>query len=63
VNILGGDRLSHCEKQVPMDMCVILNGNRDRAARMCQYKGVLNGKKQREITDSHSYFNFNLMFE
>ena len=26
-------------------------------------KGVLNGKKRREITDSHSDFNFNLMFE
>jgi len=46
-----------------MDMCVIVNGNRDRAARIYQYKGVVNGKKQREIIDSHSNFNFNLMFE
>jgi hypothetical protein len=46
-----------------MDMYVIPNGNRDRAARIYQYKGVVNGKKQREITDSHFYFNFHLMFE
>ena len=30
VVILGGDRPSHFEKNVPVDVCVILNGNRNR---------------------------------
>ena len=46
-----------------MNTCLILNGNRNRAARIYQYKGLVNGKKQREITESQSYFNCNLMFE
>jgi hypothetical protein len=44
-------------------VCVILNGNQDIAARIYQYTGIGNGKKQREITGSHSYCNFNLIFE
>jgi hypothetical protein len=59
----GGDRLSHCEKQVPMDMSVTLNSNRDRAAQIYQYKGAVNGKKQREIPDGNYYFYFYFMFE
>jgi len=47
---LGGDRLSYCEKEVPVDMCVILNDNRDKTVRIYQYKGVVNGKKQREYS-------------
>jgi hypothetical protein len=30
-NILRGDSIGHCEKKVHMNMCVILNGYRDRA--------------------------------
>jgi hypothetical protein len=28
-NILGGDSISHCEKKVHMNMCIILNGYQD----------------------------------
>ena len=31
VNILGGDIISHCEKKVHMNMCIILDGYRDIA--------------------------------
>ena len=32
VNILGGNIIGHCEKNVYMSMCLILNGYRDRAS-------------------------------
>jgi hypothetical protein len=31
VNILRGDNIGHCEKNVNMNMCLILNRYRDRA--------------------------------
>jgi hypothetical protein len=31
VNILGGESIGHCEKRVHMNMCLIVNGCRERA--------------------------------
>ena len=31
ISIVGGDNIGHCEKNVHMNMCLILNGYRDTA--------------------------------
>jgi hypothetical protein len=31
INILGGDSIGHCEEKVSMNICLILNGYRNRA--------------------------------
>jgi hypothetical protein len=31
INTLGGDGIGHCEKTVSINICLILNGYRDRA--------------------------------
>ena len=31
VSIVGGDNIGHCEKNVHMNMCLIVNGYRDTA--------------------------------
>jgi hypothetical protein len=40
VNILGGNIVGHCEKNVYMSMCLILNGYRDRASH-CYHRAFL----------------------
>jgi hypothetical protein len=50
VTILGGDSIGHCEKKVHMNMCLLLNGYRDRAVWIYKYKSIVNGDKEREIT-------------
>jgi hypothetical protein len=48
-SILGGDSIGHCEKKVNMNMCLILNGYRDRAVGIYKYQSTVNGNKEREI--------------
>jgi len=47
-----------------MNMCLILNGYRDRGVRINKYESSVNGNKEREITVyCLFYFNCNLMFK
>jgi hypothetical protein len=50
VNILRGDSIGHFKKKFRMNMCLLLNGYRDRALRMYKYKSTVKGDNEREIT-------------
>ena len=63
VSLLGGDSICHCEKKKCSYEHVILNGYRDTAVWIYQYKTIVNGNKDGEITDCSVYFNFNFMFK
>ena len=56
VNILGGDRKKSSYEHV------VLNGYRDMAVWIYQYKTIMNGNKEWEITYCLFYFNFKFMF-
>jgi len=49
-NILEGYIFGHCEEIVHRNMCLLLNGYRDRVAGIHQYGNTVNGNKKREIT-------------
>jgi hypothetical protein len=59
VNILEGDILGHCEIEVRKNMCLILNGLRNRAVWIYEYKRIVNGKKYREY--NYCYFILTLL--
>jgi hypothetical protein len=61
LNILGGYIIRHCEEIVHMNMCLLLDSYRDRAAGIHQYVNTVSGNKKREIT--YCYDNFNLKFK
>jgi hypothetical protein len=46
INIFGGDSSGHFEKKVHINMCLILNGYRDRAVSIYKYKSIVNGNKE-----------------
>jgi hypothetical protein len=46
-----------------INMCLILNDYRRRALWIRKYKSIVNGNKEREITERKFYFNFNLKFK
>ena len=48
VSMSGG----HCERNVYMNICLILNGNRDRSVRIYKSKLIVNGNEEREIAYS-----------
>jgi hypothetical protein len=50
VKTLAGDSIGHREKKVDMNMCLIPNIYRDTPDRMCKYKTIMDGNKDRKIT-------------
>jgi hypothetical protein len=49
VSILESDIIRHCEIEVRKNMCLILNGLRNRADWIYKYKGIVNGKNTENI--------------
>ena len=54
---MGGDIIGHCEEKVHMNICLTLNGYRDRAAGIYQYANTVNGNNKEKLIT----VNFNLM--
>jgi hypothetical protein len=46
-NILRGDKFSHCEKKVRMNICQIPIVYRDRAGHIHEYKSVVNSNEEK----------------
>ena len=50
VNVLEDHSTGHCYRKFHTNICLILNGYRDRAVWVYKYKSILSCKKEREIT-------------
>jgi hypothetical protein len=48
------------KKEICMNMCLIVSGNRDGAVGIYRYKSIVNGNRERELTRFH--FCCNLIF-
>ena len=59
--ILWGMIVSVTVRKIHINLCLILNGYRDRAVWIHRHKNIVNGSKEREIT--YREFNFNSIFK
>jgi hypothetical protein len=50
VNFLGGKIVRHRERNVCMNMCLILNGYWDRDVWIYKYRSIVNGNKEKVLT-------------